>query len=117
MSANRICPLRRSLPSSGSILMSKSKLIKIKVMYLNYSGNVQIFIDKKRAKGCYCKVYSDGDNGEKFYRDGYTDITGTFKYALADLDGIKKFSILTITQKGGVINSVKPPSRTGYYVQ
>lgn len=28
-------------------------------------------------------------NGQsKFYRDGYTDITGTFKYALSDLDGI-----------------------------
>lgn len=23
----------------------------------------------------------------KFYRDGYSDMTGTFKYALADLEG------------------------------
>jgi hypothetical protein len=91
--------------------------MKTKVIYINYLGNLQIFIDKKRAKGCYIKVYSTGNNGNKFYRDGYTDITGTFKYALADLDGIKSFSILAITHKGGVINSVNPPSRNGYFVQ
>ena len=42
--------------------------------------------------------------GIQFYRDGYTDITGTFKYVLADLDKIKRFSIFTITKQGGQIN-------------
>lgn len=54
-------------------------------------------------------MYSEGSKGTKFYRDGYTDITGTFKYALTDLDGIKRFSILTITKQGGQINQVNPP--------
>lgn len=39
----------------------------------------------------------------KFYRDGYTDITGTFKYALADLEGITEFSILFVTENGGIV--------------
>lgn len=43
-------------------------------------------------------------NGQsKFYRDGYTDITGTFKYALADLEGVTEFAILFATDIGGVI--------------
>lgn len=43
-------------------------------------------------------------NGQsKFYRDGYTDITGTFKYALADLEGVSEFSILFVTDQGGIV--------------
>jgi hypothetical protein len=54
-------------------------------------------------------------NGQsKFYRDGYTDITGSFKYALADLDGISEFSILFVTAQVGVMEKVKPPSQQAY---
>ena len=43
-------------------------------------------------------------NGQnKFYRDGYTDITGTSKYALADLEGVSEFSILFVTDQGGIV--------------
>lgn len=56
------------------------------------------------------KVFSD-KQVQQFYRDGYTDMTGTFKYALSDLDGIKQFSILVSTDRGGVIQKVKPPSK------
>lgn len=52
-------------------------------------GNLQIFCSGKHVSGAYCKVYSSGFKGEKFYRDGYTDITGTFKYALTDLEDIQ----------------------------
>ena len=61
------------------------------------------------------KVYSSGNKGMKFYRDGYTDITGKFKYALADLEGVKEFSILTMMKQGGVINKVAPPSTAGHF--
>ena len=54
------------------------------------------------------------NSGPKFYRDGYTDITGTFKYALADLDGVKMFRILFVTDVGGIVKEVKPPSQQGY---
>lgn len=54
-------------------------------------------------------------NGQnKFYRDGYTDITGTFKYALADLEGVTQFAILFVTDYGAVVERVKPPSQQAY---
>lgn len=42
-------------------------------------------------------------------------MTGSFKYALSDLDDIKEFSILALTEKGGVIERVKPPSQLNSY--
>jgi len=42
-------------------------------------------------------------------------MTGTFRYALSDLDGIKEFAILVNTEKGGVVSKVKPPSRLASY--
>ncbi len=75
--------------------------IKIKVK--EESGYAQVFYQNKKQAGCYCKVYQMKNGQSKFYRDGYTDITGTFKYALADLDGISEFSILFITEFGGVV--------------
>lgn len=42
-------------------------------------------------------------------------MTGSFKYALSDLDGIKEFAILALTEKGGVIQRVKPPSQLNSY--
>ncbi len=78
-------------------------------------GNLQVFYDGKKQSGCYVKVYSNGQKGAKFYRDGYTDITGSFKYALNDLDQIKKFSILTITKQGGIISQVNPPEKSAFF--
>lgn len=59
---------------------------KIKIRIKQDRGEAQIFYEGRKQPGCYCKVYQikAGEEG-KFYRDGYTDITGTFKYALADL--------------------------------
>lgn len=54
------------------------------------------------------------DGQPKFYRDGYSDITGTFKYALADLEGVTEFAILFVTDCGGVVERVKPPSQQAY---
>lgn len=86
---------------------------KVKIKVNEKRGNIQLFADGKCQTGCYCKVYSRGGNGEKFYRDGYTDITGTFKYALADLQSINLFSILAVTPFGSAIVKVKPPSQAG----
>lgn len=52
-------------------------------------GTLQVFLDKKRSTGAYVKVFSDKGMNKDFYRDGYTDMTGTFRYAMSDLDGIK----------------------------
>ncbi len=73
----------------GSFFWANPK-IKVKInqnegIFLCYSGTLQVFYDGKKQTGCYVKVYSTGSKGNKFYRDGYTDITGKFKYVLADL--------------------------------
>lgn len=75
-----------------------------------------MFFKGKQYPGCYCKVYSSGKSGDKFYRDGYTDITGTFKYVLADFEDITKFKIVFVTEHGGVVLDTKPPSTAGTLV-
>jgi hypothetical protein len=55
----------------------------LKVKVNEKRGSLQVFYLNKPISGSYCKVYSSGSKGTKFYRDGYTDITGTFKYALS----------------------------------
>ena len=72
-------------------------------------------MDRRRAIGSYVKVFSRSNGDTKFYRDGYTDMTGTFRYALSDLDNISDFSILVCTEKGGVVQRVKPPSKLASY--
>lgn len=72
-------------------------------------GTLKVFYDKKKCSTSYCKVYSKGSKGEKFYRDGYTDIASTFRYAL-DIKDVTEFSILVVTSYGGSIQKVKPPS-------
>jgi len=52
----------------------------------------------------------------RFYRDGYTDITGTFKYALADLEGVTKFAILIASEFGGTSIMVNPPSQQNFII-
>lgn len=68
-----------------------------------------MFVNGKKSSTAYCKVYSRGSKGEKFYRDGYTDIASSFRYALDSKD-ISEFSLLVVTDQGGAIRKVKPPS-------
>ena len=86
---------------------------EIKIKINEKKGTAQVYLKGKQLAGCYCKVYSSGNGGEKFYRDGYTDITGTFKYVLADFEGINMFSLLFITEAGGVTMKAGPPSKDG----
>lgn len=48
-------------------------------------GEAQVYLDKKKYSGCYCKVYRMKDGLIGFYQDGYTDVTGTFRYAQSNL--------------------------------
>lgn len=80
------------------------------------TGTIQVFINKKKRPGAYVKVFSEKHNqATKFYRDGYTDIAGTFRYAMSDLDKIKQFYILVTTDRGSLILQVKPPSKLASY--
>lgn len=96
----------------SSLLWSNPKL-KTKVQ--EEKGVLQVFYEGKKLAGCYCKVYQMKRGEIKFYRDGYTDIAGCFKYALANLDGISGFSVLAMSEHGGVTVGAKPPSTQGYF--
>lgn len=72
-----------------------------------------MFYQNKPVSGTYCKVYSTGSNGVKFYRDGYTDITGSFKYALSELSQINRFSVLCMSDNGGRICNFGKPTEAG----
>ena len=89
---------------------------KLQVKVKESMGLIQVFYERKQVKGCYCKVYQKKNGQNKFYRDGYTDITGTFRYALADLDGVTKFAILVVTDNGGTTMTVNPPSQQNFLV-
>ncbi len=88
---------------------------EVKVKANENAGSLQVFVSKKKQPGAYVKVFSKKGNSNKFYRDGYTDMTGTFRYAMSDLDEISEFSILVLTDKGGSILRVKPPSKLASY--
>jgi hypothetical protein len=70
---------------------------------------LKVFHNGKKCPTSYVKVYSRGSKGVKFARDGYTDVASTFRYAL-DVKDIQEFAILVLTDFGGSIHKVKPPS-------
>ena len=55
---------------------------EIKVKVNENEGTLKVYYKGKKCSTCYCKVYSKGGKGERFYRDGYTDVAATFRYAL-----------------------------------
>ena len=59
---------------------------KLKVKMHESKGLLQVFYAGKKLPGCYCKVYEKKKGKIVFYRDGYTDITGVFKYALNNIE-------------------------------
>lgn len=82
---------------------------QLKVRVNENEGTLKVFHAGKKCSTSYCKVYSRGSKGDRFYRDGYTDIASTFRYALDQKD-ISEFSILVLTDFGGVLHRVKPPA-------
>ena len=89
---------------------------EVKVKTNESTGTIQVFVSKKKRPGAYVKVFSQrGNHINKFYRDGYTDMTGTFRYAMSDLQEIKEFAILVVTDKGSLIVKAKPPSKLASY--
>jgi hypothetical protein len=87
----------------------------VKVKVNENTGTLQVFVDKKKRAGAYVKVFSRQGCVDSFYRDGYTDMTGTFRFAMADLDNITEFSILVSTDRGCVQLKAKPPSKLASY--
>ncbi len=66
--------------------------------------------------GAYVKVYARKHGGAvEFYKDGYTDITGSFDYASIStdaLDNVDRFAVLILEpQRGSLITEAGPPAR------
>ena len=55
---------------------------EIKVKVNENEGTLKVYYKGKKCSTCYCKVYLKGGKGERLYRDGYTDVAATFRYAL-----------------------------------
>lgn len=78
-------------------------------------------VDKKSNKPVpkvYMKCFAKYKNGStKFYKDGYTDIRGSFDYVSLNkdnLDDIKVFKILIHSQEhGSKIIEAEPPVKIG----
>lgn len=63
----------------------------------------------------YVKCFSKKKNGTvSFFKDGYTDLRGTFDYAALNLESITnidKFALLVVSEdKGALIKQTNPPS-------
>lgn len=70
----------------------------------------------RAAPGVYVKVYARTSRGAvDFYKDGYTDLTGSFDYASIStdaLDQVERFAILILSDElGSVIREAEPPPR------
>lgn len=75
-------------------------------------------VEKKPVPKIYVKCFAKYKNDSvAFYKDGYTDIRGSFDYAALNtdkLDNIKEFSILIVTpNNGNIIFTVEPPVKIG----
>lgn len=57
----------------------------IKIKMLEDEGVAIVYVDGKAKPGAYCKVYVKRQAETKFFRDGYTDIQGRFKYIMTDI--------------------------------
>ena len=71
--------------------------------------------DGKSLSKVYVKCFSKASNGViKFYKDGYTDMRGTFDYASLNLDSQKNISMFALLisskENGSMIQKVQPPT-------
>lgn len=81
-------------------------------------GQLQVLARDRQAPvvGAYVKVFARHQDGSvRFYKDGYTDLTGTFDYAslsTSDLDTTQRLAILVLDEQlGALIKEVTPPTR------
>jgi len=81
-------------------------------------GQIQVLSanDKRSIPKSYCKVFAKMKSGkDEFYKDGYTDIRGTFDYVTVSsgkLQNALEFALLIFTETlGSAIKYAKPPKR------
>ena len=89
----------------------------LKAFVIEGYGQIKVTTqDGKPLSKVYVKCFSKKKSGGAvaFYKDGYTDLRGTFDYASLNLDGvtgIDKFALLVVSEdKGAIIKQVDPPT-------
>ena len=88
----------------------------LKTLVIENLGQIKVTgQDGKPQSKVYVKCFAKATNGTtKFYKDGYTDMRGTFDYASLNLDSQKSISVfgLLVSSKdqGAIIQKVLPPS-------
>lgn len=102
--------------TSGAITKSLTYFpSSLKAYIIENHGQVKITDQQnKPLSKVYVKCFQKKKDGQvSFYKDGYTDLRGTFDYAALNLDGvgnIDKFSLLVVSQdKGALIKQTNPP--------
>ena len=90
----------------------------LRVQLVENYGQVRVSHRKtsKPSPKTYVKTYARMRGGEvRFYKDGYTDLRGTFDYtslSTDELDQVERFSLLILSEENGaVIREANPPKR------
>jgi hypothetical protein len=89
----------------------------MKVYIVKNFGQIKVTSEEteKPLSNIYIKCFSKKTNGSiAFYKDGYTDLRGTFEYTSvhnSDFQDVQEFSILVYSDKhGALIKQTKPPT-------
>jgi hypothetical protein len=89
----------------------------MKVFIVKNFGQIKVTSEEteKPLSNIYIKCFAKKTNGQvTFYKDGYTDLRGTFEYTSVhggDFVDVQEFSILVYSDKfGALIKQTKPPT-------
>lgn len=121
-----IVTIPEELSSCNLILQISSGALSENLTY--FPTSMKVFINKnfgqikvtsedtnKPLSNVYIKCFAKKTDGRvSFYKDGYTDLRGTFEYTSVhsnDFAGVSEFSILAFADKyGALIKQTSPPS-------
>lgn len=103
---------------------SKSEYLEYVPFKLNYNLNTEFGIiklvdpvEKRPVPKVYVKCFAMYSTGPKFYKDGYTDLRGSFDYVSLNTDkltDINKFAVfITSKTHGSKIIHCEPPVKLG----
>jgi hypothetical protein len=124
--STEIVPIPEHLSSNNLIIQISSGALSENLTY--FPTSMKIFIVKnfgqikvtsedlgKPLSNVYIKCFAKKNNGSvTFYKDGYTDLRGTFEYTSvhsSDFQDVQDFSILVYSDKfGALIKQTKPPT-------
>ncbi len=112
-SANVLVEVQAGALSASETCFANSMRVQIVENY----GQLKVASAKtgKPLSKVYVKVYARTPRGEKFFKDGYTDLRGRFDYTSLssdEIEGVSRFAILVLSEEhGAVVREASPPQR------